>query len=60
MELLEVSIRMRDGTNQIDKDFKPRSSAGTFVQTLGNSPVELSKIGLGLGQQKPSGVKPGF
>ena len=55
MELLEASIKLRDGTSQVDKDFKPPVPAGTYMQTLGNSPAEFSRIGLGLGQQKPSG-----
>jgi hypothetical protein len=60
MELLEASIKLRDGTSQVDKDFKPQVPAGTYVQTLGNRPLGTSSIGLGLGQQRPSGEKPGF
>jgi len=55
MELLEASIKMRYGTSQVDKDFKPPVPAGTYVQTLGNRPLGTSSIGLGLGQQRPSG-----
>ena len=55
MELLEVSTKMRDGTSQVDKDFKPPVPAGTYVQTLGVSPSGVSSIGLGLGPRKPSG-----
>ena len=60
MELLEASIKLRDGTSQVDKDFKPQVPAGTYVQTLGNRPLGTSSIGLGLGQQRPSEEKPGF
>jgi len=51
MELLEATIKARDGTSQVDKDSKPPAS-GTYVQTLGSNPSGLSQIGLGLGYRK--------
>jgi hypothetical protein len=65
MELLEVSIRMRDDVTQIEKDFKPigqndKPAARTYVQTLGTNPVVKSQIGLGLGYKKSPSAPSGF